>query len=136
MSQLGSNARKLGRKDEALRWYGQAFEKSQGPATRLQWGASYLGALVDLAPNDSARIEKTAAQLFAEAARDRAAFEGRSARSLQRVGNKLVGWNAKGEHAASVKRLQAQLAGLCSKRDAADGQRAACQALLQPKKLS
>lgn len=136
MSQLASNARKRGRKDEALRWYSQAFEKSQGPATRLQWGASYLGALVDLAPQDSARIEKTAAQLFAEAARDRAAFEGRSARSLQRVGNKLVGWNAKGEHAASVKRLQAQLAGLCSKRDAADGQRAACQALLQPKKLS
>ena len=46
MSQLGGNARKLGRNDEALSWYAQAFEKSEGPATRLQWGAGYFGALV------------------------------------------------------------------------------------------
>ena len=60
MSQLGGNARKQGRNDEALDWYAQAFEKSEGPATRLQWGAGYFGALVDLAPQDAARIEKTA----------------------------------------------------------------------------
>ena len=51
MSQLGGNARKLGKPDEALRWYEQAFDKSEGPATRLQWGSSYLTALVDLAPS-------------------------------------------------------------------------------------
>lgn len=50
MSQLGSNARKQGKKQEALSWYQQAFDKSEGPATRLQWGAGYLGALVDLSP--------------------------------------------------------------------------------------
>ncbi|HEY5720329.1 MAG TPA: thioredoxin family protein, partial [Gammaproteobacteria bacterium] len=46
MSQLGSNARKLGKPEEALRWYQQAFDKSEGPATRLQWGSSYISALV------------------------------------------------------------------------------------------
>lgn len=133
MSELGSNARKLGHKAEALRWYEQAFVKSEGPATRLQWGSSYLAALVDLAPTEASRIEQTAAQLFAEAAKDRGAFEGRSARSLQRVGNKLVAWNGDGRQAAVLKRLQARLSPLCSKLDAADGQRAACQALLKPK---
>ena len=44
MSQLGGNARKQGRNDEALDWYAQAFEKSEGPATRLQWGSGYLSA--------------------------------------------------------------------------------------------
>ena len=44
----GGNARKLGRKEEALGWYEQSFAKSEGPATRLQWGASYVGALVEL----------------------------------------------------------------------------------------
>ncbi len=132
MSQLGSNARKLGRKDEALQWYGQAFDKSEGPATRLQWGAGYLTALVDLAPQDAPRIEKTAAQLLAEAAKDKGAFEGRSVRSLQRVGTKLVSWNADGKQAATLKRLQAQLNGVCAKVDSAEGQRAACQALLKP----
>jgi len=133
MSQLGSNARKLGRKDEALQWYGQAWEKSEGPATRLQWGAGYLNALVDLAPQDAARIEKTASQLLAEAARDGGAFDGRSARSLQRVGAKLVAWNGDGKQAAALKRLQSQLDGVCAKVDAAEAtQRSTCQALLKP----
>ena len=132
MSQLGSNARKLGRKDEALQWYGQAFDRSEGPATRLQWGAGYLSALVDLAPQDAARIEKTAAQLLSEAAKDGGAFEGRSVRSLQRASTKLVSWNADGKQAATLRRLQAQLDGVCVKVDTAEGQRAACQALLKP----
>lgn len=134
MSQLGSNAKKLGRKEEALQWYGQAWEKSEGPATRLQWGSGYLTALVDLAPQDAARIEKTASQLLAEAARDSGAFEGRSVRSLQRAGTKLVSWNADGKQAAPLKRLQGQLDGICAKVDTADNQRAACQALLKPAK--
>lgn len=132
MSQLGSNARQQGRNDEALQWYGQAFDRSEGPATRLQWGAGYLAALVDLAPHDAARIEKTAAQLLAEASKDSGAFEGRSARSLQRVGSKLVSWNADGKQAATLKRLQTQLDGICPKVDVAEGQRAACQGLLKP----
>ena len=133
MSQLGSNAKKLGKKDEALRWYQRAYDASEGPATRLQWGASYLTALVDLAPADAARIEKTAAKLFAEAAQDKGAFHERSARSLQRVGKKLGSWNTDGKHAAALKRLQAQLDGVCAKVEAADGQRATCEALLPRK---
>jgi thiol-disulfide isomerase/thioredoxin len=131
MSQLGSNLRKQGRNDEALKWYQQSFEKAEGPATRLQWGSGYLNALVDLAPTQTARIEKLAAQLFSEAAKDRGAFEGRSARSLQRAGAKLVAWNGNGQQAATLRRLQTQLNGVCAKVDTADGQRAACQAVLK-----
>jgi thiol-disulfide isomerase/thioredoxin len=136
MSQLGSNARKLGKKEEALRWYGEAFDKSTGPATRLQWGSGYLSALVDLAPQDMARIEKVASQLLREAAADAGAFEGRSVRSLQRVGTKLQAWNGDGRHAAAMKRLQGQLDGVCAglgKGDkAAAAPRQACEALLKP----
>jgi len=131
MSQLAGNARKLGRKDEALRWYEQAYAKSEGPATRLQWGAGYFSALVELAPQDAARIEQVAAQLFAEAARDPAAFHERSARSLQRVGAKLADWNRSGQHDAAIRRLQAGLGGTCGKLDAADAQRATCDGLLK-----
>ena len=130
MSQLGSLHRKLGRNDEALRWYAQAFEKSEGPATRLQWGAGYLQALVDLAPGQAARIEATARQLFTEAGRDSGAFYKRSAGSLQRIGRALQAWNQDGSRAASLKRLQAQLETLCRQVDAADGRQANCRALL------
>ena len=133
MSQLGGNARRQGRTDEALRWFGQAFEKSEGPATRLQWGASYVAALVDLAPQDAARIEKVAGQLIREAGRDAGAFEGRSLRSLQRMSGKLVGWGAEGARAATIKRLQSRLAPLCRQAGTDAGQKEACQALLQPK---
>jgi hypothetical protein len=132
MSQLGSNARKLGRTDEALNWFAQSFDKSEGPATRLQWGAGYLAALVDLAPQDATRIEKTAGQLLTEAARDSGAFEGRSVRSLQRMSGKLLTWSGdKAPQRSVLQRLQAQLDGICPKVDVADGQRAACQALLK-----
>ena len=93
MSVLGGNARKQGRKTEALGWYAKAFEASEGPATRLQWGASYLSALVELAPQDEATIEKVARQLFTEAANQEGAFYERSARSLQKVGTQLATWN-------------------------------------------
>ncbi|HET9822148.1 MAG TPA: thioredoxin family protein [Burkholderiaceae bacterium] len=128
MSQLGSNARKLGRKDEALDWFRKAYEASEGPATRLQWGASYLSALVDLAPAQAARIEQTATRIFSEAAKDKGALHERSARSLQRVGKKLASWNADGKQAAAIKRIQSSVQALCGKVGAAE--REACQALL------
>jgi hypothetical protein len=131
MSQLGSNARKLGKKGEALGWFQQAYEKSEGPATRLQWGASYISALVELSPADASRIEKAAMRVFADAAKDAGAFHDRSGRSLQRVGKKLVSWNADGKQAATLKRLQAKVDVLCAKTAAAE--RAACKGLLVAK---
>lgn len=130
MSQLADNARRRGDNAEALRWFEQAYSRSEGPATRLQWGASYLNALVDMAPADAGRIERTARALFDEAAKDPGAFYERSARSLKRIGSKLAAWNEGGRHAAAMRRLQAQLDGICARVPAADGQRAACTGLL------
>ena len=130
MSQLAGNARKLGKTNEALSWYEQAWDKSVGPATRLQWGASYVGALVDLAPQDGARIEKAAARIFSEAGKDAGALHDRSARALQRVGNKLAGWNAGGKQAAAMKRLQPKVDALCARSSGAE--RELCRGLLAP----
>jgi len=132
MSQLGGNARRQGRNDEALSWYAQSYEQATGPATRLQWGSTYLQALVDLAPQDALRIEQTYAALLADAGKDSAAFEGRSLRSLQRAAEKLRSWGAEASRAPALRRLQAQTETLCRRVDAADGQRAACQALFRP----
>jgi len=78
-----------------------------------------------------------ARQLFAEAGKDPAAFHERSARSLQRVGQKLAAWNQGGQHDAVIRRLndgapgQAGLASVCGKLDAADAQRATCDGILK-----
>ena len=132
MSSLASNAKKRGDTEAALRWSEQAFDKSEGPATRLQWGASYVGMLLDLAPKDEARIERAVTQILSEADASSNAFYERSARSLQRVGTRLQAWNYKGAHAAALERLQVRLDGVCGKLDAADPQRATCEGLLKP----
>jgi thioredoxin-related protein len=129
---LASNAKKRGDKADALHWYEESFDKSEGPATRLQWGSGYVNALVELSPQDEERIEKAAQQLFVEAAAMPDAFYERSGRSLQRVGTKLQGWNKGGTHAAVLKRLQAKLDGVCGALPAGDPKRANCEALLKP----
>ena len=131
MSELASNAKARGDTTDALRWYEEAFNSSEGPATRLQWGASYVHALIELAPRDEARIEKAAGQMLSEAAALPDAFYERSGRSLQRIGSKLQGWNKTGAHAAAIKRLQVQLDGVCGALAAADPMRARCAALLK-----
>ena len=131
MSQLAGNARALGQTAEALRWYRQAYDRSEGAATRLQWGAAYLGALVDLAPDDGVRVEQVAAQLLDEAAAAPDAFHQRSGRSMTRIAQKLAAWGAARPAAAApaLQRLQARLGTACRARDARDGQRAACEAV-------
>ncbi|MGM9487709.1 thioredoxin family protein [Ideonella sp. YS5] len=131
MSQLAGNAKKQGRKAEALDWYQKAYESSEGPATRLQWGSSYVTSLVELAPQDEARIEKAVAALIREADGQQAAFYERSARSMQKVGDQLATWSAKGQHRAVVERLRAQLSPVCAKLPAGDSQRAACDGVLK-----
>ncbi len=134
MSQLAGNARKLGRDADALGWSAKAWGTSVGPATRLQWGASYLGTLVDLAPQDAGTIERVAQQVFAEAGQDPSAFHERSARSLQRIGAKLAAWNKSKQHTAVLRRLQDGPTGLgavCARLDAADSQRATCEGVLK-----
>ncbi len=132
MSELASNAKKRGDKSGALSWSERAFDASVGPATRLQWGASYIGALVELAPQDEQRIEKAALKVLDEAAAQPDVFYERSARSLQRVGTRLVAWNKDGAHAAVVKRLQSRVDTLCAALPTGDAQRATCEGLLKP----
>lgn len=129
MSQLGGNARRLGRTDEALQWYRRAFERSEGPATRQQWGASYVAALVELAPRDVQRIEEVAAQLISEAGASPGAFYERSAQSLQRTAAKLRDWNKDGRANAAMQRLQSRFEAVCGRLDAADAQRTTCGAI-------
>ncbi len=136
MSDLAANARKRGDTAGALRWHEKAFERSEGPATRLQWGAGYVTALIELAPNDEARIEKAVGQVYAEAGAMPDAFYERSGRSLQRIVKKLDEWNRGGRKAAVVARLRGQLDALCAKQAEGSPQRQSCDALAAPQKAA
>jgi thioredoxin-like negative regulator of GroEL len=126
MSSLASNARKLGRNAEALDWYRRAYDRSVGPATRLQWGGSYLSALVDLAPDEAARIEGVARQVVAQAGTQSDAFQERNRRSLEHLVAKLSKWSSTPERALAVGRIKSSIAGLCRALPVSDPQRQGC----------
>lgn len=131
MSSLASNAKKRGDKTAAVDWSRQAFEKSEGPATRQQWGASYIKMLIELTPSDEPAIEQVAAALFDEAGSQPNAFYHRSGRSLLKVSELVLAWNADARHAGVVARLRTRVAGVCAKLAAGDEQRAICDRVLK-----
>jgi hypothetical protein len=113
MLHLASNARKRGDAARALDWYRQAYENAKGPATRLQWGSTYVRALIDLSPDDAPRIEKVASQILAEVDPAPASFEGRNRKSLVTMAAKIDVWHA--AHASEATRIAERSKALCEK---------------------
>jgi hypothetical protein len=123
---LASNAKKRGDKQGALDWSERAWKESAGPATRMQWGSGYVSKLIELAPQDSARIEKAAAGVLGELSPSPEIFYERNSRVLERMSKQLQGWSDKGQHADVIRKLAAQLEQVCSKLPAKDDSRKTC----------
>ncbi|WP_394778970.1 thioredoxin family protein [Undibacterium sp.] len=127
MLSLASNAKKRGDKAAAVNWYEQAYNAAKGPATRLQWGATYVNGLIDLAPQEEGRIQKATQNVLAEIGGTENAFYERNRSSLERMGKKLNEWNKDGKHKVALQKVRSQLDGICSKLPAKDPQKVACQ---------
>jgi thiol-disulfide isomerase/thioredoxin len=130
---LAGNAKARGDRAGALAWYARAYEAAQGPATRLQWGSGYVNALIELAPQDAARIGAAAGRVLGELSGQPDAFYGRSVARLERMSRALLGWadaaGAGRERMAVLSRLREERDGLCATLPAGDPQRAACARL-------
>jgi len=133
---LAGNAKKRGDKAVALDWEEKAYTAADGPATRLQWGVHYVNALVDLAPQDAARIEKAAQSVIGELDANPDTFYARNGRSLERMGKKLSAWNKDKQHEGALNRIRAQMASVCAKLPAADPARGTCNAVLNTANVS
>ena len=79
-----------------------------------------------MSPQDSARIEKAAAQVIGELDAAPETFYERNRRSLEKMGAQLNAWNAGGKHTPVVQKLTAQLNGVCAKLPEKDSAREAC----------
>ncbi len=130
---LAANAKARGDKPGALDWYEKAYAAADGPATRLQWGASYVNALVELSPQDSARIDRAAKSVIGELEPAPDTFYGRNLRALEKMSRNLAGWNKDHDpqRDATLKRLRAQMAAVCAQLPAVDPARASCDVVLR-----
>ncbi|MEP6997815.1 MAG: disulfide isomerase, partial [Betaproteobacteria bacterium] len=131
MLDLAANAKKRGDKAGALDWEQKAYTAADGPATRLQWGAHYVRALIELAPQDEARIEHAAKSVIGELDPTPDTFYERNRRGLERMGSKLDAWNAHRRHEAAMARIRAQMAAVCAKLPAADPARSTCDGVMR-----
>ncbi|MES2019209.1 MAG: thioredoxin family protein [Pseudomonadota bacterium] len=108
MHTLAAIAKKRGDPAGALQWYEQAWQRASGPATRLQWGATYLQALVDFAPHDAPRIDRCAGELLQEIGARNDAFCQRNRTQLERIASKLALWNGASTQAAALRDVATQ----------------------------
>jgi hypothetical protein len=133
---LAANARKRGDKASAVAWTEKAYAAASGPATRLQWGAGYVNTLIDLTPDDAPRIERAALQVIGELEPVPDTFYDRNRRSLEKMAKKLLAWNKGNSHAEALRRIRAELTGVCAKLPAGDPARAACEGVWSPPKAA
>jgi hypothetical protein len=102
MHTLAAIAKRRGELAASLDWYEQAWHGATGPATRLQWGATYLLALVELAQHDVQRIDRCASVLRHEFTTvPDAAFQ-RNRTQAARIVKALAGCEGGGDHARAL----------------------------------
>ena len=107
MLSLAAGAKRRGDTAGVLDWYQQAAATATGPATRLQWGTTYLSSLIDLSPQDSARIDAAADALLrdiAAASGAADAFEQRNLTQMRRAAAKLAELPQPGPQASALSR--------------------------------
>jgi len=132
---LASNAKKRNTPAgnlSAIEWARQGYEASVGPATRLEWGGAYVRYLIELAPDDAARIEASAALVVGELRTEPGAFSGRSKRTLERLSGRLNAWNKNGRHDDALARVHAKAMQVCAPAAADASDRADCEKLFKP----
>ncbi|GGP27208.1 thioredoxin family protein [Silvimonas amylolytica] len=131
MSGLAFNARTRGDKAAALGWYEQAWNASEGPATRLRWGVSYLDGMMELAPQDEARLSLVTGKVLDELAHTSSAFYGSNRAALQRWTTHLAKWNASAAHDAAFKPMMTRMVTICDKLPSDDPQKTTCHDLVK-----
>lgn len=92
MSGLAAYAERDQDFEEALKWRRQAYETATGEATRFQWGANYVRAMIRLSPADEESILAAASSLLQEFHDADEMFAGRNFRVLRRLNQELTTW--------------------------------------------
>jgi len=102
MLSLASAAKRRGDIAGVLHWYDQAATKAVGPATRMQWSTTYLVTVIELAPQDTARIEQAAERLLHDVAAAPDYKYQRNLTQLERLAPKFGSLSTLGEHTLAL----------------------------------
>jgi len=127
MSGLGSIAEKDNNFEEALAWRKKAYENSVGVATRFQWGANYVLAMIRMAPEEHQAIADGASALLSEFDVSGEMFAGRNFRILKRLNDNVRTWGK--EQKTETLAFEPEVEKLCDDQKQASLQQQNCRSL-------
>lgn len=110
---LGGIAKDEGRKEEAINLYRQAYEISQGLATRLQWSSYYMDNLTKLQPQNTQQIEQLSNELITALQQQKAPFHGRNSKTLKRINKSLTEWAKTDQQKKLAEHFRSSVSTLC-----------------------
>jgi thioredoxin-like negative regulator of GroEL len=132
MLSLADLAQRAGREDEAVDWLARAYADAKGPATRFQWGASYLVGLIEMTPEDTRRIEQAGLEIIGELDDSPDAFYQRTRMRLEQLNTRLLDWGQGAEREKVLETLRARTAEICRGLPEGDASRRNCESFLKP----
>lgn len=129
MVSLAEIEQRAGNKDVAISWLKKAYDASQGPATRFQWGANYLKGLLEMAPAETQLIQETTVRLISELQEGGGFFQ-RPKAQLQRLEGQLQEWGEAHEDEEVLSTIRKSVLAVCLA-DTQEESRKACEAFLE-----
>lgn len=131
MSYLAELEQELGNTAASLDWLRRAYEASEGPATRFQWGYGYVSGLIEMTPGDADKIAAVTDQVLSELGGQPDAIHGRTGRILNRLSERLKEWNEDGRYDTQIAMIQARVEGLCASLADDETSLVTCRAVLE-----
>jgi protein disulfide-isomerase len=133
MADLADLDEEMGRKDEALAWLERAYRESKGPATRFQWGTSYVRGLIRMRPDDETAIRDAAIEVLGELQGPDRIYT-RTRTRLERLDTNLRQWGGDGRHVAAIAAIRGRMDRVCAAIPEADAEALeSCRAFLAEK---
>ena len=132
MLNLAELAKKAGRETEAVEWLAKAYAGAQGPATRFQWGYNYLVGVLEMTPEDTARVERVGLEVIGELDGSPDAFYQRTRMRLEQLSTKLLEWGQAPERSPVVEKLRKRTGEICKGLPDGDEGRRNCENFLKP----
>jgi tetratricopeptide (TPR) repeat protein len=132
MSWVAGMKRDAGQPLEAIAWYRKAYDSSRGRYSRFRWGSTYLRRRMDLAPQETARIEADSLEILGELLTFDDAFAGGNYSRLGELESAYETWSEDGDRAPTLSRIRGIVHSACGRYPAGDddSQQARCQAFL------
>ncbi|MFK7888595.1 MAG: thioredoxin family protein [Gammaproteobacteria bacterium] len=127
---LADVAQEEGKTEEAIAWLKKAWEVTDGPATRFQWGNYYIAGLIDMTPTQIDTIRNTVLQVFDELAETKAFYQ-RPRRQLASLKRRLNGWSETPGTAQALATIRRRVSEVCATLPEDDAARTTCESFLE-----